>query len=201
MRKNAHVRYPEFTLKLPPWIEDIISEPGRIYPTVVDRMCLAVELSRLNVVHGTGGPFGAGVFSVQTNQLLAPGVNLVLPANASVLHAEVVATLIAQQMVGHYDLGAEGMPPYELVVGAEPCAMCIGMICWSGVRRLVISAPETDVRAIGFDEGPKHPEWSGALKARGITVVHGVCRAEASAVLRQYVEQGGMIYNARQGDG
>jgi hypothetical protein len=31
-------------------------------------------------------------------------------------------------------------------------------------------------------------------------VVRDVCREEAAAVLRDYAESGGQIYNARQGD-
>jgi hypothetical protein len=52
--------------------------------------------------------------------------------------------------------------------------------------------------AIGFDEGPKVSDWVASLEQRGISVTRDVCRDEA-AVLRYYAENGGMIYNARQG--
>lgn len=194
------MRYPEFVLRLPDWVEEFVSEPDKVYPTIEDRMRLIIELSRLNVAHETGGPFGAGIFNQQTKKLLAPGVNLVVPTKCSILHAEMVAIIIAQQMAGRYDLGGAGMSSYELVVSTEPCAMCLGAICWSGVRRLVCGGSEEDVRSIGFDEGPKLPEWVQALETRGITVLQGVCRNEASAVLQQYYESGGAIYNGRQGN-
>ena len=191
--------FPRAMVGLPGWVEELLSDPGREYPTEEDRMRLVIELSRSNVDHGTGGPFGAGIFDLSTNRLVAPGVNLVATANLSAAHAEMVAIMIAQQVVGHFDLGGEGLPAYELVTSTEPCAMCFGATPWSGVRRLVCGAREEDARAIGFDEGPKTPDWVASLEQRGISVSRDVCRDEAAAVLRYYAEKGGMIYNARQG--
>jgi tRNA(Arg) A34 adenosine deaminase TadA len=193
------VIFPQATVSLPDWVEELLSDPDRDYPTEEDRMRLVVELSRSNVDHGTGGPFGAGIFDLSTNQLVAPSVNLVATANLSAAHAEMVAIMISQQVVGHFDLGGEGLPAYELVTSTEPCAMCFGATPWSGVRRLVCGAREEDARAIGFDEGPKTPDWVPSLEQRGISVARDVCRDEAAGVLRYYAESGGTIYNARQG--
>jgi tRNA(Arg) A34 adenosine deaminase TadA len=189
------MRFPVVTLRLPGWVEDTLA--GRVYPTVEDRMRLAVELSRLNVRQGTGRPFGAAIFEQETGELLAPGVNLVVASSCSVFHAEMVAIMVAQQMVGDFDLGGEDRPPYELVASTEPCAMCLGATPWSGVRRLVCGARDEDASAIGFDEGEKPAEWVPALERRGITVVRDVLREEAASVLREYAESGGEIYNAR----
>lgn len=194
------MRYPLVKLRLPDWIEEFLSDPDRDYPTEEDRMRLVIELSWLNVEHGTGGPFGAGIFDLSTNRLLSPGVNLVTTANLSTAHAEMVAIMVAQQIVGHFDLGGSGCPPYELVASTEPCAQCFGATPWSGIRRLVCGARDEDARSIGFDEGPKMPDWPAALEERGISVVRDVCREEAAAVLQHYAASGGMIYNARQGD-
>ena len=191
------VRFPGIVLRLPDWVEDTLAD--RVYPTVEDRMRLAVELSRLNVSHGTGGPFGAAIFERETGELLAPGVNLVLTANCSVFHAEMVAIMVAQQLVGDFDLGGEDRPPYELVASTEPCAMCLGATPWSGVTRLVCGARDEDASAIGFDEGEKPTQWVPALERRGITVVRDVLREEAASVLREYAVSGGEIYNARRG--
>jgi tRNA(Arg) A34 adenosine deaminase TadA len=191
------VRFPRVVLRLPDWVEDALAD--RLYPTVEDRMRLAVELSRLNVRHGTGGPFGAAIFERETGELLAPGVNLVVAANCSVFHAEMVAIMVAQQLVGGFDLGGEDRQPYELVASTEPCAMCLGATPWSGVRHLVCGARDEDASAIGFDEGEKPIQWVPALERRGITVVRDVLREEAASVLREYVENGGEIYNARRG--
>ncbi len=194
------MHFPQLTLSLPRWVESFLSDPDRVYPTVEERMNLAIELSRLNVRYGTGGPFGAGVFDSRTKKLLAPGINLVLSSNCSIAHAEMVAIMLAQQIVGHFDLGGKGMPAYELVVSTEPCAMCLGGIPWSGIRRLVCGAREEDARSIGFDEGPKPPNWVDVFETLGISVQLDICRKEASSVLRDYAENGGAIYNGRQGE-
>jgi tRNA(Arg) A34 adenosine deaminase TadA len=193
------VSYLRVALGLPGWVEELIPDPDREYPTEEDRMRLVIELSRWNVVHGTGGPFGAGVFDLSTNRLVAPGVNLVATANLSLAHAEIVAIMIAQQVIGHFDLGGPGRPPCELVASTQPCVQCFGAIPWSGVRRLACGARDEDAREIGFDEGPRTPGWISSLESRGISVARDVCREEAAAVLKEYAEGGGLIYNARQG--
>ena len=191
------MRFPEVALRLPDWVGETLAD--RVYPTVEDRMRLAVELSRLNVRHGTGGPFGAAIFERETGELLAPGVNLVVGSNCSVAHAEMVAIMVAQQTIGDFDLGGEDRPPYELVASTEPCAMCLGATPWSGVRRLVCGARDEDASATGFDEGEKPAGWVPALERRGITVVRDVLREEAASVLREYAGEGGEVYNARGG--
>jgi tRNA(Arg) A34 adenosine deaminase TadA len=191
------MRFPEVALRLPDWVGETLTD--RVYPTVEDRMRLAVELSSLNVRHGTGGPFGAAIFERETGELLAPGVNLVVGSNCSVAHAEMVAIMVAQQTIGDFDLGGEDRPPYELVASTEPCAMCLGATPWSGVSRLVCGARDEDASAIGFDEGEKPAEWVPALERRGITVVRDVLREEAASVLREYAGEGGEVYNARRG--
>lgn len=191
--------FPQVTLRLPGWVGEVSSGGDRVYRTVEDRMRFVVELSRLNVRHGTGGPFGAAVFERASGRLLAPGVNLVVGSGCSVFHAEMVAIMVAQRVLGTFDLGGESLPPYELVASTEPCAMCLGATPWSGVRHLVCGARDEDARAVGFDEGAKMSEWVGSLEDRGISVRRSVLREEAVAVLREYAERGGEIYNSRRG--
>ena len=104
-------RFPTFSLELPDWLMRFPADAEQVYPTDEDRMRLVIELARTNAREGTGGPFGAGVFDTRTHTLVAPGVNLVISANCSLLHAEMVAILIAQQIAGTYDLGGPAMPP------------------------------------------------------------------------------------------
>jgi tRNA(Arg) A34 adenosine deaminase TadA len=200
MERTDHV-FPEVTLRLPGWVGELSSGADRRYRTLEDRMRFVVELSRLNVRNGTGGPFGAAIFERETGRLLAPGVNLVVGSGCSVFHAEMVAVMVAQKVLGTFDLGGEGLPPYELVASTEPCAMCLGATPWSGVRHLVCGARDEDARAVGFDEGAKMAEWAGALEDRGISVELGVLREEAVAVLQEYAALGGEIYNSRRGGG
>ena len=64
------------------------------------------------------------------------------------------------------------------------------------MRRLGCAARDEDVRGIGFDEGDKPPDWVRSLEGRGIAVRRDVLRADAVAVLEEYVRGGGVIYNA-----
>lgn len=162
-------------------------------------MGLVTTLSQLNMEYGTGGPFGASIFRMDTHQLVAPGVNLVLSSGSSIAHAEIVSIMMAQQFLEVHDLGEAGLPPHELVTSCEPCAMCLGAISWSGVRSLVCGARGSDAEAVGFDEGPKPDNWTAALEQRGIAVTVDVGRSVAIQVLKNYVEQGGKVYNSRQG--
>jgi tRNA(Arg) A34 adenosine deaminase TadA len=73
--------------------------------------------------------------------------------------------------------------------------MCFGAIHWSGILSLVCGARDEDARAIGFDEGPKLPDWVSALNDRGIRVTRDVLRGEATAVLKEYAAKGGILYN------
>jgi tRNA(Arg) A34 adenosine deaminase TadA len=193
--------FPTVELKLPPWVDEFISDPQQPYPTVADRMAFVIALARRNIEAGTGGPFGAGIFDMHSGRLVAPGVNMVMPTNCSVAHAEITAIVLAQKIIGTYDLGGAGLSPVELVSSTEPCAMCLGAVIWSGIRRLVCGARDEDARAIGFDEGPKPDHWVKTLEDRDIAVIQDTAREESVAVLKQYANAGGLIYNARQAAG
>lgn len=192
--------FPTFSFPLPRWITDYLGQQPTTFHTPEARMDLVTTLAQLNIQQGTGGPFGAGVFRADTHQLVAPGVNLVLSSHSSIAHAEIVAITMAQQILESYDLGAVGLPPHELVTSCEPCAMCLGAIFWSGVRHLLCGARGSDAEAIGFDEGPKVEDWATALEQRGITVTRDIGRSKATQVLQNYVEQGGEVYNSKQGN-
>jgi tRNA(Arg) A34 adenosine deaminase TadA len=185
-------------LHLPAWLKEFASRMDRPFPTIEERIRLVIELSRLNIRYKTGGPFGAAVFRADSGVLLAPGVNLVIAGGCSMLHAEVVALADAQRRAGTHDLSSAGLPPYELVTSTEPCAMCLGAVTWSGVRRLVCGARGEDAEEVGFDEGEKPPAWAESLERRGIPVLRDVCRQQAVAVLKDYRDGGGIIYNPRR---
>ncbi len=187
----------EYVWRCPDWLcERIVEEPST-FETAEARMRFVIDLARRNTEVQTGGPFGAAIFDGSTGRLIAPGVNRVEPLNCSIAHAEMLAIALAQQTVGSYDLGADGRV-CELVTSTEPCAMCLGAIPWSGVRRVLCGARGEDACAVGFDEGAKPADWVGQLERRGIEVVRDLCRAEARAVLQRYFAAGGRIYNARR---
>lgn len=183
----------------PRWLATYEKRIGRRIPKLAERVALAIELSRVNVERGTGGPFAAAVFECTSHRLVAVGVNRVEALQLSVAHAEVLALIAAQQRRRTYDLGRGRA--HVLVSSAEPCAMCTGALLWSGIAQLVYAASKDDVEQIlGFDEGPKPRCWRSDLAERGIEVVGGILQDSAREVLRLYRARRGTIYASRRRD-
>ncbi len=180
-------------LTLPAWVHELPTE--LVYSDDHSRMGLAIALARENVRRGTGGPFGAAIFESGSGRLVAMGVNSVVRLKNCTLHAEMLAFMLAQHQVNHWSLSNERGTGHELVTSCEPCAMCLGAVLWSGVRRVVCGALREDASRLAFDEGPVFEASYKYLEARGIEMVFGVRRAEAVDVLEEYAKSGGMIYN------
>lgn len=195
-------------IALPPWCEEL-ERVGERYESPLDRMRVAIALSRRNVEEGSGGPFGAAIFEASSGRLVAVGVNSVVRLKNAVLHAETMAVMRANARRGSFTLasstegaaereggeGGKGGEPLELYTSCEPCAMCLGAILWSGLRRVIFAARRDDAEALGFDEGPVFPDTFAYLRRRGVSVEAGPLRAEARAVLADYRAGGGAIYN------
>lgn len=190
----------QFTLTMPDWADEELRKLPDTMPTVEDRMAAVIRFSRLNIEHGTGGPFAAGVFERESGKPLMIGVNRVMAHQISSAHAEVMTLSLAQQILGTYDLGGPNLPVYQFVVNWRPCAMCFGATLWSGIRSLVIAGSGPELEQItGFDEGPVHPEWKAELAKRGIELIEDVLKEEAMAVYRQFAASQAFVYNARLG--
>lgn len=185
---------PTVTVTLPDWVDTIV-DWDRAYRDDDEKMRLAIELSRQNVLRGTGGPFGAAVFERGGGRVVGVGVNSVVRLNNCTLHGEMMAFMTAQARLGCFTLKSAGGPAHELVTSCEPCAMCLGATLWSGVTRLVCGAGRDDATRVSFEEGPVFPESYAYLEERGIEVVHGVLRAQAAEVLELYRARKGTIYN------
>lgn len=178
----------QVALALPDWVRDEVAM-DRLYPTHDERIGLAIGLSRANIAHATGGPFGAAVFD-GPGRLLGVGVNRVLASNCSAAHAEVMALGTAQQNLQRFRLNDQG-GPITLATSAQPCAMCYGALIWAGIDEVLIGARSDDVQALAkFDEGPLPADWAGELERRGIAVHRDLRRDEACKVLRDYGESG-----------
>lgn len=190
------MQHKTISFEIPDWISSYM-DTYEVSAEVTSRMAFVIGAARDNVLRKTGGPFAAAIFESETGRLVSLGVNLVTAQGLSVLHAEVVAMMLAQRALETYDLSKV---PHQLVTSAEPCAMCFGAIPWSGVTSVVAGATDADVRKIGFDEGPKHQDWKAELEQRGITVQEGVLRETAAAVFQLYASMSGVIYNSRSGD-
>jgi len=188
-------------LKLPRWVGRFVKDHSQICYDLQERMDWVIDLARETLFRRSGGPFAAAVFDMETEHLVTAGVNMVTSLSCSVLHAEIVAIMAAQQQLKDFDLASVGSGRYQLVTSTEPCTMCLGAIVWSGARSVVCGARDEDARAVGFDEGPKPADWVGELKRRGIEVVRDVRRTEAAEVLAEYKNFGRTIYNSRRSDG
>ncbi|MEO3866929.1 nucleoside deaminase [Rheinheimera fenheensis] len=183
----------QLTLHLPDWVDEVV-DWDKTYRSDEEKMALAVELSRQNVLRGSGGPFGSAIFAIDSGKLLSVGVNRVVPLHNSTAHGEMMAIMLAEHKLQSFSLAADGIKR-ELFTSCEPCAMCLGGTLWSGVKRLVCAATADDARAIGFDEGPVYDSSYAYLQQAGVEVVRMVLRDEAKAVLDNYLSRGGAIYN------
>ena len=184
----TEVLYAQLHLTLPAWIHDEVDH-ARLYTDAGSRIALAIDLSRRNVLHRSGGPFGAAVFNAH-GRLLGVGVNRVVPSQCSAAHAEVLALSTSQQRMQKHRLNEAG-ERITLATSAQPCAMCYGALIWAGIDELLIGATCDDVQTLaGFDEGPLPADWTGELTRRGIAVQSGLMREHARDVLRQYGESG-----------
>jgi tRNA(Arg) A34 adenosine deaminase TadA len=175
-------------LTLPPWIGDVVDANKR-YVTDEERVGLAIELSRHNIEHSHGGPFGAAVFNGE-GRLVSVGVNRVVPQTCSVAHAEMMAYMSAQQRLASFRINEDG-GRYTLATSAQPCCQCYGATVWAGVDELLIGARAEDVEELTeFDEGPLPADWIGELERRGIAVRRDILREQARGVLAVYGQSG-----------
>ena len=183
--------YQQLHLTLPAWIHDEV-DANRVFPDADSRIALAIQLSRRNVDHRSGGPFGAAVFT-ESGRLVGVGVNRVVPHNCSMAHAEVMALATSQQRMQSFRLN-QGGGRITLATSAQPCSMCYGALIWAGIDELLIAARADDVQTLaGFDEGPLPADWAGELEKRGITIKRDLMRDHARDVLRAYGESG-LVY-------
>ena len=187
----------ELNLELPEWIDTFLAEYPVVISSMETQMRFVLDLTERNIREKTGGPFGAAVFEQESGKLVSVGVNVVVEQNCSAAHAEMMALMLAQKKIGHYDLGDVGFVAHRLVTSGKMCAMCLGNVCWSGIKEVVSSAEPEDVEGItGFDEGPTPPDYNDQLKLRGINLVPELLREQGKKVLQLYIDQNGKVYNA-----
>ncbi len=183
------------TVDHPAWMAEAV-DWDRTWTTDRERMELAVELSRQNVEHGTGGPFGAAIFE-GSGRLVGVGVNSVVRLDNSALHAEMVAFMMAHHRAGSFTLAAPGLPPHEVFTSCEPCIMCLGAAHWAGIRRIVCAAHREDAESVGFNEGAGCVQLRAEMEGQGLVYERGRMRADAVEVMQDYARRGGVIYGPR----
>ncbi len=187
------------TVSLPdwcdPWMKSRLSK-GPLPTEHAGWMDLTLELCQEHILQKTGGPFAALIVE-RSLGLVSIGLNRVVPCNCSSAHAEVMAISLAQKQLKTHDLSSSSLQ-CTLYCSAEPCAMCIGAIHWSGISHIVFGASDSDVRSTGFDEGHKPENWVCATERSGINVTEGVGRLRAIELLKAYKASGAPLYNSQK---
>jgi guanine deaminase len=143
-----------------------------------DFMRRAIELSRIHMHDGDGGPFGAVV--VKDGRIVGEGWNQVTSANDPTAHAEIVAIREAARTLGSFSL--EGC---EIYSSCEPCPMCLGAILWGRFARLYYANSRVEAAAIGFDDEMFYTEVAAAPDKRALPSAR-LLEDEAQAVFRAW---------------
>jgi guanine deaminase len=113
----------------------------------------AIELARLGMTSGAGGPFGAVV--VKDGEIIGEGHNRVVATNDPTAHGEIVAIRAACERLGHFSL--EGC---EIHTTGEPCPMCLGAIHWARIGKIYYGFSISDAATIGFDDREFYRQFS-----------------------------------------
>ena len=125
----------------------------------------AIELSRLGMRSGKGGPFGCVV--VLGDEIIGEGSNMVTSSNDPTAHAEVVAIRNACEKLGTYQLTG-----CEVYTSCEPCPMCLGAIYWARPQKVVYANTKEEAAAIEFDDDFIYHEIYSRMEERKIPFVH-----------------------------
>lgn len=143
-------------------------------------MARAIDLGRVHMRSGEGGPFGAVV--VKGGKIVAEGYNEVVSHKDPTAHAEVVAIRRAA-----LELDAFHLEGCEIYASCEPCPMCLAAICWARIERIWFAATAGDAADIGFDDEALYRELRLPPSARRIPSGQ-LLREEALTVFREWRE-------------
>lgn len=139
----------------------------------------AIRLSRVRMLQGRGGPFGAVV--ARDGRIVARGWNAVTSTNDPTAHAEVMAIRRACRALGTFSLAG-----CVLYASCEPCPMCLAAAYWARVDRLVHAATREDAARAGFDDALIYRELPLAPEARALPTDR-LLRGEAAAVFAEWL--------------
>ena len=137
----------------------------------------AIDLSIENVRNG-GGPFGAVI--VRGGEVVATGVNNVVPHCDPTAHAEVSAIRKACQKVGNFKL--DGCTIYT---SCEPCPMCLSAIYWAGIERIFYGNTKQDAEDINFSDKFIYDELALPMTERRVPAVN-MMRDDALEAFRDW---------------
>ncbi|MCM2249943.1 MAG: nucleoside deaminase [Geothrix sp.] len=138
----------------------------------------AIDLSRLHMEAGEGGPFGAVV--VKDGEIMGEGWNQVTSSHDPTAHAEVVAIRRACAKLGAFQLKG-----CEIYTSCEPCPMCLAAIYWARLDRVWFANGREDAAAIQFDDAWLYREVALPPEARSLPSTQ-LLREEALPVFQSW---------------
>lgn len=144
-------------------------------------MLRAIELSRLHMQAGHGGPFGAII--VKDNQIIGEGWNQVTSTNDPTAHAEVSAIRQACKNLNSFELKGA-----QIYTSCEPCPMCLAAIYWARIDQIYYANTRQDAAAINFDDEFLYQEVSKPLIQRNIPA-QACAREEALEVFKEWASK------------
>ena len=145
----------------------------------------AIELARIGMNSGAGGPFGAVV--VKDGEIIGEGHNRVLSTLDPTAHGEVVAIRDACNKLGSFS--PDGC---EIHTTGEPCPMCLGAILWSRISRIYYGFSITDAATIGFDDREFYRQFSLPAAERRVPCKQ-LAPEEAKELLVEYAALPGRV--------
>ena len=142
-------------------------------------MLRAIELARMGMTAGAGGPFGAVV--VKDGEIVGEGHNRVIATNDPTAHGEVVAIRDACARLGTFSLAG-----CEIHTTGEPCPMCLGAIHWARIGRIYYGFSISDAATIGFDDREFYRQFALPLDERDVPIAESPGQ-EAKVLLAEYL--------------
>lgn len=149
-------------------------------------MMRAIELARVGMRRGDGGPFGAVI--VKDGKIVGEGWNQVLARNDPTAHGEVMAIRDACARLGTFVLDG-----CEIHTTGQPCPMCLGAIYWARLRAIHYGFGIDDAAALGFDDRRFFAQMSLPPEQRVVPEIQG-CGVEALELAREYAAQPRRVY-------
>ena len=137
----------------------------------------AIELSRVHMRMGEGGPFGAVI--VKDGRIISEGYNEVVSRKDPTAHAEIMAIRRATVKLDTFHL--EGC---EIYTSCEPCPMCLAALYWARIEKIYFANTAEDARNIGFDDKAFYQELQLPWAERQIPSQQ-LLRDQALAVFRE----------------
>jgi tRNA(adenine34) deaminase len=125
------------------------------------------------------GEVPVGAVLVEGEKIIARGYNKPLSSDDPTAHAEIVAIREACRIKRNYRL-----PDCELYVTLEPCAMCLGAVVHSRLRRVVFGALDPKGGAVESVMSFPVEKMNHRFEIKG-----GVLAAECGKILKSFFEK------------